>query len=202
MPGDVHGEDRAGGGHTIEIRAREMSHLLEHRIVVSKADQPIVPRSLCIDELQGFESLWNGLDRSDRRAVQVRCNGHEPCAREVAVGFDEPGQDRLPLEIELDVGIGQPALHVFVAADRDDSVAFDDERRRLSTVRIHREDVPIGPDLEPRRRRVQTHPRNAAAHDDEKNQGDDRPGDPFDDLLHAAFTFAMLHRRVVERIAV
>ena len=99
-----------------------------------------------------------------------RCHGHEPCAREVAMGFDEPGQDRPPLEIELDVGIGQPALHVRVAADRDDSVVLDNESGVLSAVRIHREDVAIGPDLEPRRRRVQTPPRNAAAHDDQKNE--------------------------------
>jgi hypothetical protein len=53
---------------------RVVSHLLEHRVVVPKADQPVVSRLRCIYALQGFQRLGNGLYRSNRRAVQIGRN--------------------------------------------------------------------------------------------------------------------------------
>ena len=186
MGGDVHREDRASGGHGIEIGAGEVPPLLEHRVVVSKSDQPIVSRLRCIDLPQCIESLRNGSDRSDRRAVEVGCNRHEPRSREVAMRFDESGHDRPPLEVELDVGSRQPGLHVRIAPNRNDSVVFDHERRGLTSAGIHREDVPLGPNLKPRWRRVQTHPHHAPAHDEQHRQGEQRPGGSLDDCLHTA----------------
>jgi hypothetical protein len=101
------------------------------------------------------------------------------------MGFDEPRHNRPPLEVELDVGVRQPALHVFVAANRDDLVVLDHECGGPPFVRIHREDVPVGPDLKSRWRRVQAHPCDPAADDDEKQQHDERPGGSLDGYPHS-----------------
>ncbi len=95
-----------------------------------------------------------------------------------------PGTTVRPVEVDHDVGIGQPTLDVVVAADRHDSVVFNYQRSGPSTVRVHREDVTVGPDLESWRGRMQAQPRDPASNDDHEDQRYDRPDDPFDDLEH------------------
>jgi hypothetical protein len=148
---NMHREDRAGRRDAVEILAREVSLLLEHGVVVAKADQPTNSGLVGVGLLERIQRLRNCFHGADRRTIQVSCNRHEPGAREMAVRLDEPGHDGPPLEVEHEIGLWQPSLHIVVAANRDDSVVLDHERGRLRAFRVHREDSPVGPDLKPGR---------------------------------------------------
>ncbi len=184
MGRDVHCEDRASRGDAIELCAREVPHLVEHRVVVAKPDQPSVSRLRRVDLPQCVESLRNRLDGADRRTVQVGCDCNETRTWEMTMRFDEAGDDRAAVEVELDFGFGDPWAHVFVATHGNDSVVLDHQGGRLSTLRVHREHVPVRPDLKSWWRRVQTKPRDSSAHHDKNEQHDERPDDSHDDLPH------------------
>ena len=147
----MHGEDRAVRRDAVEILAREVSLFLEHGVVVAKADQPTISGLVRVRLFERVERLWDCPYGADGRTVQVRRNRDESGSWKMAMRFDEPRDDRTPIEIEHDVRVWQPTLHVTIAADRDNSIVFHDECRRLRALGVHGEDSPVGPDLKPRR---------------------------------------------------
>ena len=122
VPGLVNDEDRAVGGHLVEVVPCRVPALGELRVVVAEADDPAEGlRGLSL--APGPELLLESFDRVDvrvGRGQQVRRQRLESDVLEVPVRVDEARQHRVRAELD-DLGVVAPVRHHRVLApDRED----------------------------------------------------------------------------------
>ena len=127
-------------GDTVKVVPGGMTPLGQQCVVVTHARHPLPARRVGGFVPQSLNDVFDVEHAPDRRAVQIHEDLEDACAREMAVGIDEAGQQRPPTEIDHARAVLSPLSQLCLASHGCDARAVHAEGLDHAVRGVHGED--------------------------------------------------------------